>query len=263
MDLLHLFRVNGQIKDSSNYPLEIWALDKDSQVGTFFAKPFRKNNINSYPTAKEILACEIASRFDLPTARYGIIDISDAKLSSFYTDNQIKRFHSGYKFCSKKLDGYITLSPIASTGFLRSFEIAGIFAFDVIMQNSDRGGFRGKPNLIIKDDSLVMIDHELTLSFIDENHKIPNYENNINIYPHYYHVLMPHLKAIKEKNHIFDEFLEYFHLFNLNTLDEIFDEMDKFNIEYGDRLDYFLYFDWCKKNLNIIKKYLLLKVHER
>lgn len=262
MHPLILIRINGQIKESSNFPLEIWALDK-TQQGSYFAKPFRKNNINTFPTAKEILACEIATSFDLPTPRYGIIDIPNAKLSSFYSDAQIRKFHPGYKFCSKKLEQYTTLNPLASVGFLRDYEIAGIFAFDVLMQNSDRCGFRGKPNLLINDDSLFMIDHELTLSFISENQETTNYENNLNIYPHFNHVLFPYLKSIKEKNHIFDEFLEYLHFLNLNDLYLVFDKMDKFNIEYGDRLDYLSYFDWCKKNISIIKKYLLLKIHER
>lgn len=33
--------------------------------------------------------------------------------------------------------------------------------------------------------------------------------------------------------------------------------MDKYNIEYGEKLDYFAYFDWCKNNITIIKKYLI------
>lgn len=263
MHPLQLILINGKIQDSSNYPLEIWALDGNNEKSAYYAKPFRKNNINTFPTAKEIIACEMALHFDLPTPRYNIIDISDEKLSSFYTENEIRKFHKGYKFCSKKIDQYIGFKPDVSVGFLRDYEIAGIFAFDVLMQNSDRGGFRGKPNLLINDNSLVMIDHELTLSFINESHNIPNYENNINIYPHYYHVLIHHLKVVKEKNHIFDEFLEYLHVFNVNDLNGLFDEMDNFNIEYGDRLDYFLYFDWCKKNISVIKKYLLLKINER
>jgi hypothetical protein len=260
MHPLKLILINGKINESSNYPLEIWALDKDNQKSIYYAKPFRKIGLNAFPTAKEILGCEMALIFDLPTPRYNIINIDDTKLSSYYSENEIRKFHKGYKFCSKKLDQYAGFNPHVSIGFLREYEIAGIFAFDVLMQNADRGGFRGKPNLMINDDNLIMIDHELTLSFINDKQTKPDYENNIRIYPYYNHVLINHLKAIKEKSHIFDEFFEHLNRFNINNLNSIFDEMDKFNIEYGDRLDYFLYFDWFKKNRDIIKNYLLAMI---
>lgn len=199
----------------------------------------------------------MALMFDLPTPRYNIINIEDGKLASYYSENEVRKFYKGYKFCSKKLDQYVGFNPHVSAGFLSDYEIAGIFAFDVLMQNSDRGGLRGKPNLLINDDSLVMIDHELTLPFISDQQPLRNYENNIRIYPFYNHVLINHLKKIKEKSYIFDEFLEHLRLLNVESLNRVFDDMDKFNIVYGDRLDYFAYFQWCKNNIATIKKYLI------
>lgn len=260
MHPLNLLLINGKLTESSNYPLEIWASDKDNVRARYYAKPFRRDNkIDVFQTAKEIIGCEIAVAFDLPTPAYNIIDIDTASLSSFYTDNEIRKFHSGYKFCSKKLDNYAGFNPNVSVGFLRDYQIAGIFAFDVLMQNTDRGQ-RGKPNLMINDDNLLMIDHELTLSFIDNQNRKTNYENNIRVYPNHMHTLIKHMRAIKEKKHIFDEFLEYLRIFNVDSLTNIFDQMDKFNIEYGDRLDYFLYFDWCKKNIDYIKNNLDLMI---
>lgn len=257
MHPLQLLLINGKITDSSNYPLEIWGLEKDNHRSVYYAKPFRNVGINIFPAAKEIIGCEIALMFDLPVPRYSIINIEDSKLASYYPENEIRNFYKGYKFCSKKLDQYVGFNPHVSFGFLRDYEIAGIFAFDVIMQNSDRGGFRGKSNLLINDHSLVMIDHELTLSFISDQQPTRNYENNIRVYPFYNHVLIKHLKALKEKSHIFDEFLENLRLLNIDSLNSIFNEMDKFNIDYGDRLDYFAYFEWCKNNVATIKKYLI------
>ena len=257
---LKLLLINGKITNSSNYPLELWALDKLEQKSVYYAKPFRKIGINSFPTAKEIIGCEMALVFDLPTPSYDIIIIDESKLSSYYSENEIRKFYKGYKFCSKKINQYAGFNPFISVGFLRDYQIAGIFAFDVFMQNLDRGGFRNKPNLMINDDNLIMIDHELTLSFINNKPTPPNYENNYRIYPYQHHVLINHLKAIREKNHIFDEFFEYLNAFNIHKLNLIFNEMDSFNIEYGDRLDYFLYFSWCKKNLDFIKNQLLVMI---
>lgn len=96
--------------------------------------------------AKEILGCEMTLKFDLPCPSYNIINIDDSKLSSYYPENEVLSFYKGYEFCSKKLDQYIAFNPLISNSFSSHYEIAGIFAFDVLMQNSDRGGFRGKPN---------------------------------------------------------------------------------------------------------------------
>lgn len=257
MHPLTLLLINGRVNDSSNYPLEVWALDGAGQKSRYYAKPFRKSPVNHFPTAKEIISCEMALLLDLPVPRYDIISIDNSILAKHYAENEVRKFYTGYRFCSKRLEQYTIYSPNLITGFLRDHEVAGIFAFDVIMQNSDRGGFLGKPNLLINDDSLVMIDHELTLSFINDKPTPPNYENNIRIFPYYYHVLLNHVKSIRVKNHIFDEFLENLRLLNIDSLNTVFDEMDKYNIEYGDRLDYFLYFDWCKKNISVIKTYLL------
>ncbi|RZK22678.1 MAG: hypothetical protein EOO43_09360 [Flavobacterium sp.] len=256
MHPLTLLFITGKLTESSNFPLEIWASDRTGHRSRYYVKSFRKQKINTFQTAKEIVACEVALQLDLPTPKYDVIDIAPAKLSGFYSDNEVQRFYDGHKFCSKRLEQYNAL-PRISTGYLRDYEVAGIFAFDVLMQNADRGVRDGKPNLLINDDSLIMIDHELTLSFISSMPSTVDYENNIRLYPYYYHVLLNHVKSIKVKSHIFDEFLENLRLLNIESLNSVFDEMDKYNIEYGDRLDYFAYFDWCKRNIPTLKKYLL------
>lgn len=260
MHPLKLILVNGIISESSNHPMEVWAFDKDSKRSKYYVKSFRKSPINSFPTAKEIICSEMALALDLPVPRYDIIEIDDSTLNCYYPENEVRRFYKGYKFCSKKLDQYAIFNKNVSVGFLRDYEIASIFAFDVLMQNTDRGGFLDKPNLLINDDSLIMIDHELTLSFINDKQNKTDYENNIRAFPYYHHVLLNHIKSIKEKSHIFDEFCEHLRMLNISNLNIVFDEMDKFNIEYGDRLDYFAYFDWCKKNIGIIKNLLLAMI---
>jgi hypothetical protein len=35
--------------------------------------------------------------------------------------------------------------------------------------NSDRGGYRNKPNLLVDEDGFILIDHELTLHLLDDN----------------------------------------------------------------------------------------------
>lgn len=262
MHPLKLIFINGKITESSNYPLEVWALDENNEKGRYYFKPFRQGSVNIYPTAKEIIACELSVLFDLPTPSYSILDINKSKLSEHYTENELRKFYPGYKFCSKKLEQYVVFdSSVVSIGFLKEYEIINIFAFDFLIQNNDRGSRKGKPNLLINDDNLVMIDHELSLYFICSQPSIKlDYETTLSLYRGSDHVLYNNIKAIKIKSHIFDKFCELLLNLDINALDNVFNGMDKFNIEYGDRLDYYLYFDWCKKNVEIVKKYLLASI---
>jgi hypothetical protein len=206
--------------------------------------------------AKEIFCCELAILLDLPVPKYDIVNLSDSELSGFYSDTDIRKFEEGYKFCSKKLEQYAEFNFNVSESLIKEYEFAGIFAFDVLVQNGDRH-LGSKPNLLINNDSLVMIDHELTLSFINESGQPTDYENNICIYPFNNHTLIKHLKNVKEKSHIFDEFIDNVKMLNISKLNSVFDEMEHYNIEFGDKLDYFLYLDWCKKNYVKINNYLL------
>lgn len=262
MHPLRLILINGKITESSNYPLEIWALDENNEKNKYYFKPFRQSSVNIYQTAKEIIACELSVLFDLPTPSYSILDISNSKLGELYTENELRKFYSGYKFCSKKLEQYLVFdSSVVSVGFLKDYEIINIFAFDLLIQNTDRGLRKGKPNLLINDNSLVMIDHELCLSFIcSQPPSKLDYESYLSFYRGNEHVLYNHIRAIKIKSHIFDNFCDLLLNLDINSLDSVFNEMDKFNIEYGDRLDYYLYLNWCKNNVNIVKKYLLASV---
>lgn len=262
MHPLKLVLINGKVTESSNYPLEVWALDKNNEKGKYYFKPFRQGFINTYPTAKEIIACELAVLFDLPTPSYNILDINNLKLSEHYTENELRKFYTGYKFCSKKLEQYVIFdSSVISVGFLKDYEIINIFAFDFLIQNLDRGLRKGKPNILINDNNLVMIDHELSFSFIcSQPPKNLVYEKTLSFYRGSEHVLYNHIKAIKIKSHIFDKFCEILSNLNINSLEKVFDEMDNFNIDYGDRLDYYSYLDWCKNNSDIIKRYLLATI---
>ncbi|WP_417351336.1 HipA family kinase [Flavobacterium alkalisoli] len=257
---LELILINGQLSGGTTKPLDIWAANEYRNEGRYVVKSFKDGFVNNYSTAKEIIACEVAVKFDIPTPAYGIIDITDEDLLTQYPDNEFRKIQKGYKFCSKFMEQYAMFNPLVSNTFLRQYDIENIFAFDFMMLNSDRGGFHNKPNLLINDDELIIIDHELTLPFINDKTKVFDYERSLNNYPYQKHTLLNHVKSIKSKNHIFDEFLEILSRSNFETLNSVFDDMDTYNINYGDRADYLNYFNWCKQNTEIIRKHLLLTI---
>jgi len=260
MHPLELILINGDLKGGTTKPLEIWATDEYSNAGKYVVKNFRYDAVDNYSTAKEIIACEIAMKFDIPVPDYAIINISDEDLKGYYNEFEMARLKNGYKFCSKFVEQCAMFNPLVSNDFLNQYEIENVFAFDVLMHNSDRGGYRNKPNLLINDNELMMIDHELTLPFINSIASEPNYEKSLQNYRYFNHILIDHVKSIATKNHIFEEFLEILHRINFEALHAVFDDMDKYEIAYGNRNDYLHYFIWCKQNVETLRKYLLLMI---
>jgi len=260
MHSLELVFINGDLKGGTTKPLEIWATDQYNDLGKYVVKNFKKDTVDTYSTAKEIIACEIAAKFDILVPEYAVINISDEELMKYYDASEMLRLKSGYKFCSRFIEQSVMFNPLVSNDFISQYQIENIFAFDVLMRNSDRGQYRNKPNLLINDSELMIIDHELTLPFINSNAGATDYEKSLSNYGYSNHTLIDHLKSIKSKNYIFEEFIEILHRINFEDLHAVFDDMDTFEIEYGDRDNYLHYFKWCKQNIGIVKKYLSIMI---
>lgn len=64
------------------------------------------------------------------------------------------------------------------------------------------------------------------------------------------------MRSLRNKEGIFDGFLEMLKHLNINNLSVIFDEMDKFNIPYVERQKFMHYFAWAKNNVVIFERYL-------
>jgi len=114
-------------------------------------------------------------------------------------------------------------NPIFSDSLLKTtlkgYDLESIYAFDNLILNVDRRP--GKPNLLVGENDLFVIDHELTLSTID---KILSDFNNHNTWSHYFsnHVLYSYLqeKTPKAKKEGLDSFKYYLDsIVNLNDLD--------------------------------------------
>jgi hypothetical protein len=258
MQELKLFEVDKKLDGGSTFPFGILAQDHNGDIGKYVVKCFTKKSVlENYSVAKEILVSELAKSFDLATPEYAIINLDNEALSQIYDSDRISMLEEGYKFCSKFAEpAYTIFSNIVTPGFLRDYDVENIFAFDVVILNVDRGGMRGKPNLLINDKELLLIDHELTFPFIDNSTATPNYFNYIRIYNYKVHILQKHLKAVRNKTGMFDEFIENIRAFNPNGFTKIFEELDKYNISYGEKKKFLDYFAWIKENTVFIQKSL-------
>lgn len=249
---LNLVSIKKIQKGGSTLPLIIEAEDENSNIDFYVLKLYKEKYVDqNFSIAKEILATEIAKQFDLPVPEYGVINFNHDYLSDFYDISHIRQLDKGYKFCSKLIEGVVIYNPSIKNAFLKHYDLENVFAFDNVILNTDRGGFRNKPNLLVTDEDFVLIDHEQTFPFYSTpiNTNI-NFWNTFSAYYHRNHIFFEQLKKHRKKGTMFDEFQMNINNFNLKIFDTIFADLDHFNIKNIGKTDFFNYFTWLKTNNN-------------
>lgn len=257
MKILQLINIDGFLEGGSSKPLAITAMDKDGNVKQYVMKLFKRQYVmENYSVAKEILVNELAKEFSLPVPDYALIDIDHKLLAEYFKPEDLKLLDDGYKFCSEFNPHYLIFSPVISLKFLKDYDIANLFAFDNVIINSDRGGYRNKPNLLIKDDDMLLIDHEQTLPFINNQYREPNYFSYLLHYPYQIHIVASYMKSLRVKKGIFDEFFDSLRILNINKFIHIFDQLEFYNIAFCERDEFFLYLEFIKSKREAIVKHL-------
>jgi hypothetical protein len=209
MQELKLVSIDGFAKGGSSKPLLITAVDEKGVPKQYVMKLFKTNHIEqNYSVAKEIFVNEFAKEFDLSVPDYAIIKIDHNLLTEFFSEEEINKLDKGYKFCSEFMSQYVIFNPLLSLPFIKDYDIENLFCFDNLVINVDRGGARDKPNLLINDSDILLIDHELTLPFIHNGIENNNYYNYIRSYQHENHIVKKHLKALRQKDNLFVDFFE-------------------------------------------------------
>lgn len=261
MQELQLILTGGLLPGGTTKPFGIFSINQDGIGDFYIAKVFTKDQIyQNCSVAKEIICCELAKMFDLNVPDYGIINFRESDLLQVYTQDRVDMVDAGPKFCSKLENQYSIFTPATSKAYLKDYELVNIFAFDVFIQNIDRGGYRNKPNLLINDNDLMVIDHELTFPFINNRYSGVDYEKRLGMYQFEKHILIKYLKGLRDKSGIFDEFLLNLSSLNMNKIHTIFDEFDKYNINHFDRGYFIDYFVWAKNNVSTFERYLMAMI---
>lgn len=115
---------------------------------------------------RELVAAFMAMEMSLPVVEPAIIDISPA----FVKTLQDKPYYvlatksTGINVGSRYIKDFTTLPNEISLTGSQEAAAQNIFAFDLLIQNSDRN-FE-KPNMITDGKNLVMLDHELGFGFL-------------------------------------------------------------------------------------------------
>lgn len=259
MQELQLISTGKVMTGGTTKPFTILALNEAGYPEEYIVKAFTKKQLaQNASVAKEIIVNELAKMFDITIPEYGIINCTVEDLERVYEDDKerIESLDLGAKFCSKLMKQYPIFTKVTSKSYLEEYEILNIFAFDLFIFNVDRGGHRNKPNLLINDKELIIIDHELTFPFIVNNYQQIDYEKYLLTYQYKKHVLLTYIKQLKKEKRVFHEFLENLRSLNINDLHKIFDQLDNYNIEYFDKSFFMNYLIWAKNNVSIFERYL-------
>jgi hypothetical protein len=142
--------------------------DEESDGSTEYVVKLRGSiDTGGIGLACELVTSEVARFLDLPVPDPAIVEITEEFAHSVPEEasREALRKSLGLNFGSRFLSGgYITwpkgklvppaLRPVASE----------VIAFDAFIQNPDRTAQR--PNLLWKDEELVLFDHELAFSFL-------------------------------------------------------------------------------------------------
>jgi len=193
---------------SANKPLIISGIDMQSfQKGEYVLKP--TNGERMYPGAavNELVASFIASELDILTPQPVTIELGDefilsqSKNSDYDRIKRNKGLSFGTKYLPNAFEFTINLEEINKDLIP---ELQFIYIFDMFIDNPDRT--ISKPNMLINDKRVYVIDHELAFSIILEIPKNPK-PWKINNEIAYKHCLLPLLKGRKiKKMELFDKF---------------------------------------------------------
>lgn len=120
----------------------------------------------------EFFAALLGERLGLPVPPIAIVEI-DPRLVACIPDPQIRSSlaedrgpHFGSLFRS---GGYLNQPVEFSLPKTMVSQAVDVFAFDMLIQNPDRTFItgRGKPNVLMNEERLIVFDHELAFSFVD------------------------------------------------------------------------------------------------
>ena len=272
----------------STQPLLINAIDDNGLDKEYVLKLYKTSYERiSYPTFKEFIVNYLVGEFELNTPEALAVHLPEEiirrdreRIPQFNNDN----FNSYELFNCKFALEYIEATIV---GYNSEFdfdisEYASIYAFDFLILNNDRGGVNQKSNLLVKDDGFVLIDHELTLSFIDNSN---NQDVNLDVdsfdqhteesnllafeglkasilagearYNYRAHIFYEKLSSHLDKKGIFDEFIYFLESFSTNRLERYIKDLKLLDIEC---INSFLLVDYIRfLQVNIDKFHNILK----
>lgn len=172
----------------------------------------------------EVLGNVLAAEFDLNAPPAAIIDFTPEfrmQLNS-ECENVLQQIDERPKFGSEYIEGSFIYTSTLDREYVKELiNPATLYAYDYFICNGDRTF--NKPNLLIKGSDAYVIDHEMALNikpFCD------NIRERIQNDGFEYHVFHKFLTKYRDKEHLFDEFIESLYHLNLQHIDSYFSQLE-------------------------------------
>lgn len=243
MKLLEATSYLGPIRaGGSTKPWIVQVNDQGSLV-SYVVKLFtEKQTQQIHPVAKETFGNVLAQEFDLSVPDCALINFGDRFINDLPEREalRLREIADGLKFGSVEIHDALIVDVRQQRSLLKSYDIGSIFAFDNLVWNIDRGGTRNKPNLLVDDDTLVLIDHEQIFPFANDTlapdaYVMPLFEESAWYYPYAKHLFYPLLKRMSaiERVSAFETFQYFLENLSLNSLDAAVSALTREGIEIG------------------------------
>ncbi len=204
------------LTESANKPFVVSGIDKSEFIkDEYVVKLNSSERMSKEAVLREFLASFIAIELGIKTPLPALLEISKEFADTRKGYDDYSRFNRsiGLNFGSKFLgNNVIQFMPREKKSYKNFIKVLQeIFIFDIFIENSDRT--YEKPNLLIKDDEIYVIDHEIAFGFMLDviKNPVPWHLNNalLNIIER--HCLFANLKSRKFLAH---DFFENFHKLN-------------------------------------------------
>ncbi len=194
-------------KGGSTYPWMMKLENPHTGVqGHYIVKMFTHKQITEQnAVAKEVYGNVLAQAFGLPVPRAVLARFNPDFLQTLSDEarNRNAECHRGLRFATEHVENATLFSDRIPKSIIKGLDLASLYAFDNLVWNLDRGGFRNKPNLLVCEGDYILIDHEQIFPF----HNDPDQPNDALItnflkgewkYQHTQHLFYPYLKNNKK-----------------------------------------------------------------
>ncbi len=227
---IQVVNFSKQMETGANKPWLVTCSDVAGKRDDYIIK---FHNVLNRSIIREFAAGYMAACLEVKSPPIAIVDVPHI-LANSVTNLTLKEritISQGPHWGTRYLTGYVefTIDTFIANGMIG--EMIQLFAFDMLIQNQDRttdGKQHGNPNLLIKGDDFVAIDHDKSFLCTDPIYQIlpPNPWELRNENAAKRHVFHTRIRRYAEKNTLsFEPFIDKFKALPQHTITTMFEFM--------------------------------------
>ena len=224
----------------------------ENGVQPYVMKLFDSYNLDArdHVTA-EVIGYVLTKEFDFNVPEAAFIEINEDFLSTIQNEEHywlLERKDARLKFGSSLVDNaYLFDTRSEYPNPIKLLDLQMLFAFDNLIRNRDRNNY--KPNLLIRDTEIYLIDHEMGLELTSQT--IIDFKNEFwDKRFADYHISVNYLKVWDKeiKTRYFETFEEYLKNLKLTVLETYFKQLGQLGFSTDRHILLREYFQEIKNN---------------